>query len=65
MKIKKVIYNMKIKTHFQIKVNFLKFKQFKNKVLHNILKTKKMKNGMNLINITQKLTNSKTINSNQ
>ena len=30
-----------------------------------MLKTKKIKNGMNLINITQKLTNSKTINSNQ
>ena len=65
MTIKKVIYYMKIKTHFQIKVNFLKFKQFKNKVLLYMLKTKKMKNGMNLINITQKLTNSKTINSNQ
>ena len=65
MTIKKVIYKMKIKTRFQIKVNFLKFKQFKNKVLHNILKTKKMKNGMNLTNKTQKLTNSKTINSNQ
>ena len=65
MTIKKVIYKMKIKTRFQIKVNFLKFKQFKNKVLLYMLKTKKIKNGMNLINITQKLTNSKTINSNQ